>query len=55
MNEQAFLIGGEWTKWYTDDDDLSFLNNNVSVEAMEESAEMSRKEVDELKARCART
>jgi len=41
-----FRIAGGWTRWYTDDDDLSFLHDNKEIEAMETHETMSREEAE---------
>ena len=49
MNRRfRFKIKGEWSGWYTDADDISFLRDNKEVQAMEIVEEMPRAQATEF-------
>jgi hypothetical protein len=39
-------MDGDWTAWYTDQDDLSFLRDNKSITEMEVIEEITRDDVE---------
>jgi len=47
-----FKIKGEWSGWYGDKDDLSFLHGNKDIQAMETVEEMPRNQAVEFLKKC---